>query len=131
MELLTVIVVLAVIAAIVLPKFVNSSRRAKIAKVRGDLRLLRGAIERFRNDTGAFPATLADLAATTAPDEGLEKDGSQVSIRASDWHGPYVASIPRDPLADKPYFYITTPPTVGWVVPGDSASAQATAGTRH
>ncbi len=130
-ELLVVLVILAVVAAIVLPKFVDSSRRAKIAKVRHDLRILRVAIDRFRSDTGAYPMSLDDLAATTAPTKGLDKNGGQVNIMPTDWNGPYVASIPIDVLANKPFVYHTSPPMVGMVVNGDSASAQATAGTRH
>jgi len=130
-ELLIVLVVLAVIAAIVLPKFVGSTRRAKIAKVRQDLRILRVAIEQFRNDTGVYPMSLEDLAVTIAPTKGLDKNGSQVDINPTDWNGPYIASVPIDVLANKPFVYRTNPPMVGMVVNGDSASAQATAGTRH
>ncbi len=128
-ELLVVLVVLAVVSAIVLPRFAQSSRRSKIAKVRSDLRLLRGAVERFRADTGVVPVSLAALAAESAPAKGLDAGGKVVSINASDWRGPYIDSVPRDPLAGKPYFYVTTPPNVGFVTAGDSASAQNTAGS--
>ena len=66
-ELLVVVVVLAVLAAIVLPKFMDSSTRSKESALKTDLKLMRNAVNLFFTDTGAYPATLADLAATSAP----------------------------------------------------------------
>ena len=61
-ELLVVIVVLAVLAAIVLPKFMNSSVRSKESALKSDLKLMRNAVSLFQADTGKYPSTLADLA---------------------------------------------------------------------
>ena len=69
-ELLVVIAVLAVLAAIVLPKFVDSSRRSKEAALRSDLKLYRNAITLFHSDCGYYPKQLDDLAATSAPAKG-------------------------------------------------------------
>ena len=68
MELLIVIIVIAVLAAIALPRFINSGLRSKEASLKADLKLYRNAIQTFTNDTGASPALLTDLSATTAQD---------------------------------------------------------------
>lgn len=114
-ELLVVIVVLAVLAAIVLPKFMNSSKRSKESALRSDLKLLRNAVGLFQADTTVYPLTLADLAATSAPAKGLDSSGNQVNITAADWHGPYLQEIPKDPVSGNDFTYGTTSPNVGKV----------------
>lgn len=114
-ELLVVIIVLAVLAAIVLPKFINSSKRGKESAMKSDLKLLRNAIASFENDTNYYPLTLSDLAATSAPAKGLDASGAQKDIAATDWHGPYVEAVPQDPISRGAYTYITASPNVGKV----------------
>ena len=114
-ELLVVIVVLAVLAAIVLPKFAESGKRSKEAAVKADLKLLRDAVDRFYADTGVWPVNLGQLALTTAPAKGIDANGNPAAINPSDWHGPYVDSVPKDALAKSDYQYKTTAPAVGIV----------------
>ena len=54
MELLIVIIVIAVLAAIALPRFINSGLRSKEASLKGDLKIYRNATQLFLNDTEAF-----------------------------------------------------------------------------
>ncbi|HLK59057.1 MAG TPA: prepilin-type N-terminal cleavage/methylation domain-containing protein [Chthonomonadaceae bacterium] len=103
-ELLVVIVILAILAAIVVPKFMDSRRRSKEAALKSTLQLLRDANERMKNDTGVYCQNLSDLAASTAPaqgyvDTGLGHGWSLGAITASDWHGPYIATVPNDPVS--------------------------------
>ncbi|MGB9620488.1 MAG: prepilin-type N-terminal cleavage/methylation domain-containing protein [Armatimonadota bacterium] len=128
-ELLVVIVVLAVLAAIVLPKFMNSSRRGKESALRSDLKLLRNAVSLFQADTGAYPKTLADLAATSAPAKGLDSSGNEVNITATDWHGPYLQEVPNDPVSGSAFNYGTTAPDVGKVT--SSATGNGLDGTAY
>ncbi len=107
-ELLVVIVVLAVLAAIVLPKFVDSSKRSKESALKSDLKLLRNAITLFHTDTGVYPASLADLAATSAPATGA----GGAPITATDWHGPYLQEIPTDPISGSAFSYNAATGTV-------------------
>ncbi|MCX6341865.1 MAG: prepilin-type N-terminal cleavage/methylation domain-containing protein, partial [Fimbriimonadales bacterium] len=65
-ELLIVIIIIAVLAAIAIPKFSSSSQRSKESSLRANLKLVRNAIDLFRADTGAFPASLAGLTGTGA-----------------------------------------------------------------
>jgi len=128
-ELLVVIVVLAVLAAIVLPKFMNSSRRSKESALRSDLKLLRNAVGLFQADTGLYPLSLADLAATSAPAKGLDSSGNQVNLNAADWHGPYLQEVPKDPISGSDFNYGTTAPNVGKVT--SSATGDGLDGTAY
>ncbi len=103
-ELLVVMVVLAVVAAVVLPKFVNSSLRSKESALRTDLRQLRDALDRFRNDTGCYPVQLADLAAASPP-ATVSTGASVITLSAADWHGPYISEVPDDPISGQPFVY--------------------------
>lgn len=107
-ELLIVIIVIAILAAIAIPKFANSGTRSREAALKGNLKLLRNAVELFRNDTGAFPSALADLAATTAPANGKDSSGNNKTITASDFKGPYLQSVDSDPVSGSAYTYQST-----------------------
>ncbi len=129
MELLIVIIVIAVLAAIALPRFINSGLRSKEASLKADLKLYRNAIQTFSNDTGVYPASLSDLAVTTAPASGLDSTGSSKSIVASNWKGPYIDQIQGDPVSGNTFTYAVASPNVGKVT--SSASGNATDGTSY
>ncbi len=123
-ELLVVVVVLAVLAAVVLPKFVNSGQRSKESALKSDLNLLRNAVQLFKTDTGAFPKTLSDLSATSAPAKGLDSGGADATITASDWHGPYIDTLPKDPVSGSDFTYTATSPGVGTVKSSATGNGQ-------
>lgn len=129
MELLIVIIVIAVLAAIALPKFINSGLRSKEASLKSDLKIYRNATQLFLNDTGSYPATLGALAATTAPASGLDAAGSAKTIIATDWKGPYIDAIMTDPVSGNAFTYATASPNVGKV--NSSATGNATDGTAY
>ncbi|HVT11403.1 MAG TPA: prepilin-type N-terminal cleavage/methylation domain-containing protein [Fimbriimonadaceae bacterium] len=129
MELLIVIIVIAVLAAIALPRFINSGLRSKESSLKADLKLYRNAIQTFSNDTGAYPASLSDLAVTTAPASGLDSTGSSKSIVSSNWKGPYIDQIQGDPVSGNAFTYGVASPNVGKVT--SSASGNATDGTSY
>ena len=106
-ELLVVIVVLAILAAIVLPKFVDSGKRSKESALKSDLKLLRNAINSFKTDTDLYPVTLAALAAAAAPATG-NNGTADVALTASTWHGPYLQSSPNDPVSGAAFTYTKT-----------------------
>lgn len=123
-ELLVVIVVLAILAAIVLPKFMDSGKRSKEAALKSDLKLIRNAITLFKTDTDLYPLTLADLAATSAPAKG--SDGSaDASLTASTWHGPYLQSVPTDPVSSAALTYTKTTGTVSSSATGNGLDGTA------
>ncbi len=54
-ELLIVVAIIGILAAIAVPNFLNAQARAKIAKAKGDMRSLATAIESYRIDFNRFP----------------------------------------------------------------------------
>jgi type II secretion system protein G len=114
-ELLIVIIIIAVLAAVAIPKFANSGTRSKESALRAELRQMRNAVELFRNDTGAFPNALADLAATTAPAQGKNSDGTNRAITAADFKGPYISAISKDPTNGLDFDYSVASGSVGRV----------------
>lgn len=91
-ELLVVILILAVLAAMIVPRLISRTGDANIAKARTDLSTLGKLIETYRLDTGYYPTT----------EEGLE------ALRSSDapgWKGPYTQKpISIDPWGNE-YIY--------------------------
>jgi type II secretion system protein G len=122
-ELLIVIIIIAVLAAIAIPKFANSSLRSKESALRSNLKISRDAIDIFRTDTGAFPAAMADLAVTAAPASGLDATGGVKAITATDWRGPYVQAVPNDPTNSGTLGYVTTGATTGKVTASNPGNA--------
>lgn len=128
-ELLVVVVILAVLAAVVLPKFVSSSQKSKEAALKSDLVMLRNAVTLFKTDTGYYPQSLSDLAAASAPAKGLDSAAALQNVNAADWQGPYVESIPTDPISGAAFSYTTTSPGVGTVK--SSATGNGLNGTAY
>ncbi len=60
-ELLVVVGILAVLAAIAVPRITEVISKSKEARSRADLKVLSGAIERFYSDRTFFPANLNEL----------------------------------------------------------------------
>ena len=121
-EMLVVVVVIAILAAIVLPKFQDQSRRSKESALKSDLAQIRSSVATFQADTGYYPKALADLAASSAAgvSGAYDASGAAQTITATDWHGPYITgTIPNDPVSSSAFTYSVASPTVGKV----SASA--------
>lgn len=54
-ELLIVVAIIGILAAIAVPNFLNAQIRAKIARVRSELRSVADACEIYRNDNSKYP----------------------------------------------------------------------------
>ena len=113
------IIIIAVLAAIAIPKFANSSTRAKESSLRHDLQIYREAVQRFKSDTGLYPAQLADLSATAAPAKGVDPSGTSVTLDATSFHGPYMDAIGNDPISGNAFTF------GGTTTPGDVRSSSA------
>ena len=98
-EMLIVIVVIAILALIVIPRLLGAGRKAKEAALKGDLHQLRNAIQQFEADCGDYPAALADL--QTAPAAGSQ-GGNAIDLDVTAWQGPYLRTpdggLPEDPF---------------------------------
>jgi general secretion pathway protein G len=93
-ELLVVILILAILAALIVPRVVNKTGDAKRAKAASDIQSLRSTLNNFRLDCDRFPTT----------EEGLDALRTEpADIRG--WRGPYLDKpIPPDPWGN-PYVY--------------------------
>lgn len=117
-EVLIVIVVIAILAAIVVPRLLGAGREARETSLRAHLQELRNAIGLFQAQCGDYPAALADIMATTAPASG----GNGVQINPADFNGPYLTT-PGGGLPNNP--------TTGANVVGTDWTYDATTGAIH
>ncbi len=92
-EMLLVLVILATLAAIVVPKFAGRSEQAKITAAKSQISNFEIVLDAFEVDNGFYPKG----------SNGLQDLVEQPS-NAKDWHGPYMNEIPVDPW-ENPYIY--------------------------
>ena len=87
-ELVVVILILGVLAAMIVPRVIGRADDAKVAAAKSDLSMLADMVDRFRLDTGRFPTSEEGLYALV--EEPQDVDG---------WRGPYSRKreIPLDP----------------------------------
>src|ERR1039457_4950750 len=87
-ELLLVLVILGILAAIVLPKFTNRTKQAQIAAVQTQIAAFKTALDAYEVDNGSYPRGKNGLI-----------DLIQQPRDVPNWHGPYLSSdsIPQDP----------------------------------
>jgi general secretion pathway protein G len=91
-EMLLVLVILATLAAIVIPKFAGRSQQAKITAAASQISSFELALDQFEVDNGYYPKSGALIELTEAP------------ANASNWKGPYLKNVPLDPWGN-PYTY--------------------------
>lgn len=60
-EILIVVVILGILAAIVVPQFTSASDDAAQSSVRSTLQTVRAQLELYKFDNGAYPADIATL----------------------------------------------------------------------
>ena len=93
-ELLLVLVILAVLAAVVVPRFTGRSEQARIAAAKSDIAVIELQLDNFEIDAGRFPTTEEGLGALITPPQQVR-----------DWKGPYFKKgMPIDPWG-RPYVY--------------------------
>jgi len=100
-EMLIVIVVIAILALIVIPRLLGAGRKAKEAALRGDLHQLRNAIQQFEADCGDYPGDSGQL--MTTPSAGAT-GGTGIALDVNGWQGPYLrtadGNLPKDPFTE-------------------------------
>lgn len=108
-EIMTVVSIIGLIAAMAVPNVLSSSRRSRDDAMRANLAVVRAAVDAFRNDTGLYPSALANLSATSAPATGIDPStGSSASLTSSDWRGPYLRVVPNDIVSNAAFGYTST-----------------------
>ena len=98
-ELMVVILILSILAALIIPRLVSHTADAKKAKAASDIATLSSLLQQYQLDNGNFPATEDGLQAL------VTKPGD-----ATNWKGPYsTKGIPNDPWGNA-YVYVQPGP---------------------
>lgn len=82
-EMLLVLVILATLAAIVIPRFTGRSEQARTTAAQSQLASFQLALDSYEVDTGTYPRSLDALVSEPAGVRG--------------WRGPYMQNVPLDP----------------------------------
>jgi general secretion pathway protein G len=93
-EMMVVVTIIALFAALVLPKMMHQADRAKITSAHAQFYAFSTALGSYKLDTGTFPTTEQGLLALRDKPESVEN-----------WQGPYLQKeIENDPWGH-PYVY--------------------------
>jgi general secretion pathway protein G len=93
-EIMVVVVILAVLAATIIPQFMGTTVDAKISAAKTGVAELESALERFYVNMDRYPTSDEGLKVLTEPPSGGD----------SKWRGPYVKQVRVDPWGT-PYQY--------------------------
>ena len=90
-EMLLVVTIIGILAALVIPKIAGTSERARVTAARADINGgIKSALGQYEVDNGFYPKSLQDLLVQPS--------------NAKNWHGPYLEKIPQDPWGNN-YVY--------------------------
>ena len=97
-EIMVVVVILGILAAIVVPRVMDRPDEARITKVKQDIRTLESALNLYRLDNFRYPTTQQGLQAlverpTSGPEASQYREGG------------YMDRLPKDPWGH-PYQYL-------------------------
>ncbi len=106
-ELLIIITILGILAAIVIARFAGATKESKEANLKGNLHMFRSAIESYKaiSKSNSYPPTISDLW------DGTESDIDNKTL---------LQRTPIDPF----YKSISTSYTTGMLLPGESPTAR-------
>lgn len=92
-EMLVVVTIIALFAAVVGPKMLKRADSARVTAARTQIQSFMTALGAYKLDTGIYPTTEQGLEALRAKPETV-----------TNWQGPYIQEIPTDPW-QRPFVY--------------------------
>jgi general secretion pathway protein G len=95
-EIMVVVVILGILAALIAPNVISRIDDAQITKVKQDIRAIESALKLYRLDNFRYPDTDAGLDALVTPPQ---------DPNARFPAGGYLDRLPKDPW-DSPYLYL-------------------------
>lgn len=97
-EIMVVVVILGVLAALVVPRIMDKPTEARIVKAKSDILAIENALKLYKLDNYTYPSTDQGLEALVTRPQG-EPEPRQ-------WkEGGYLARLPQDPWSF-PYLYL-------------------------
>ena len=98
-EIMLVVIIIAALSAMVVPRLVGRSEQAKISVAKADIEAnMATALKLYELDNGQFPTTAQGL-------QALRVKPSMSPVPAN-WNGPYLPKDPVDPWGN-PYVYFS------------------------
>lgn len=99
-EILIVVVILGILAAIVIPQFTEASTEAKLSSLCSDLQTVRSQIELYKvQHNDAVPVPEAGGATWTQMTQYTDVDGKTNATKTAVFkYGPYLPTIPTNPF---------------------------------
>ena len=91
-ELMLVVAIIGILAAIAIPLYANVQRRARVAQAQSDVRTMGSAVSVYTAHTGSIPTSGANLSA------GLVTATTVSGVAA----GPFMPAIPTAPTGGNP-----------------------------
>ena len=95
-EILVVVVILGILAAIVVPRVLERPGEARVTRAKQDIQNIVTALSLYKLDNYVYPGTEQGLEALVAKPSGQPE--------APNWKGPYLDRVPKDPW-NRPYLY--------------------------
>ena len=93
-EILIVVIILGILAAIVVPQFTEASSDAKLSNLTTNLQSIRAQLELYRlHHNGVYPPVDVTSALTM-------KSDSDGTLNAAGAYGPYMQQFPANPFID-------------------------------
>lgn len=101
-EILIVVIILGILAAIVIPQFTNASQDARKNSLTSQLQTVRSQVELYKlqhlDQTPTGLATAGSIAGTTAWSQMVVKTDSDQTINTAGQFGPYLQTAPVNSL---------------------------------
>lgn len=95
-EIMIVVVILGILAAIVVPRLMGRPDEARVVKAKQDIRTLEGALNLYKLDNHKYPTT----------EEGLDALVKKPANAAQWKQGGYIDRLPKDPW-NQSYQYLS------------------------
>jgi type II secretion system protein G len=92
-ELLIVVAIIAILAAIAVPNFLEAQVRSKVSRVKSDVRSLATAMEAYHSDFNAYPPEYLTLLGSLTEPERNRAAQSHLTTPIA-----FISSIPTDPF---------------------------------
>ena len=90
-EIMLVVIIIGVLAAMVVPRFAGRTEQAKIARAKADVAAISLGVDLYELDLGRYPGGLTELVAKDPP-------ASLTDDQKAQWRGPYLKKgLPHDP----------------------------------